>query len=323
MSRPDSFAVNELQLKGASPLRATVPIRSLLNRKVVGPERIIAALLVKNRPDETNSLPVVTEVELPSVARDISSRGIAAIKLFVDSYAPSRDAHEVFDSDGLSPRSISAIKSAVPNLCIITDTCLCSYTTDGACALTKTEDGSIDEKATFERLTKLAENQVKAGADIVGPAPMMSGAVAAIRHHLDALSFGHVPLMPHLSWRSSLYRAYRSAMSTGDGSQRQAFQIDTTRPEQFIETGKQLKEEGANLIQVQPGLFSLDLVQPLRESLNIPIALYSVSGEFLMMKKMSSSEDEFQEILLEHASVCLRGAADFLVTYAWKELTSK
>ncbi|WP_428306707.1 hypothetical protein [Lacipirellula sp.] len=317
---PDSILANDLKLAGASPLRATPPVRSLLSAPVVVPHRIIAAILVKGDDAPHAVLPTFVEDELEGVAKQLSSRGIKAVKVFVDSYAPSHDASAVYDANGLSPRAISKLKSAAPEICVITDTCLCSYTDQGNCALTS-QSGEIDEDATFEKFRALADIQLKAGADILGPAPMMNGAVSALRKHLDATGYRHVPLMPHLSWRSTLYRTYRAAMNTGLGIQRQAFQIDPTRPEQFLSMGERLKYEGADIIQMQPGLFSLDMASRMREHLQMPVALYSVSGEYAMMKAACTSNDEFKEILHEHATACLRSGVDFIVTYAWQELT--
>jgi len=320
MVLPDNISANNINLAGASPLRATAPVRALLSSQLVVPERIIAAILVKNNADPNALLPTFVENELGDLARQIFARGIRAVKLFVDSYDPSPDSTAVYDTKGLSARAIAKLKNAVPELCVIIDTCLCSYTDGGDCAIT-TQDGVIDEDATFEKFKALAENQLKAGADIIGPAPMMNGVVAAVRSHLNSINYKHVPLMPHLSWRSSLYRTYRTTMNTGQGSQRQAFQIDPTRPELFLIMGKQLKEEGADIIQLQPGLFSLDMIKQIKDSLQMPVALYSVSGEYEMMKSPCRNGDDFKEVVHEHATVCLRNGADFLVTYAWQELT--
>ncbi len=320
MANPDDILSNDLNLIGANPVRATVPVRRLLSKDLAFPSSCIAALLLIAGDKRDTCLPVVSETDLPDVARQIHDRGIKGVKLFVDSYAPSSDASEVGNTDSLYIRALRILKNEVPELCVITDTCLCSYTSDGACAITN-KDGSVDHDTTFSRLEALAENQVRAGADIIGPAPMMDGAVGTLRRHLDSIGFQHIPLMPHLSWRSSLYRVYRNTMQTGDGLQRQAFQIDPSRTEYFFEMGMQMKREGAAIIQLQPGLLSIDVVGALKKRANVPLALYSVSGEYAMMRMSAAGESEFQALLHEHATVCLRSGADYLITYAWRELT--
>jgi porphobilinogen synthase len=162
--------------------------------------------------------------------------------------------------------------------------------------------------------------QVEAGADIIGPAAMLDGAVSRIKEAIQAHANRPIPIMPNLTLRSCLYRTYRTEMRTGAGTQRQAFQIDPTRPEQYFSMGRQMAREGADLLMLQPGLFSLDLIAQMKAETSLPVGIYSVSGEFSMFRALSKNDEEFFDILIEHATASRRAGSDFIVTYAWREI---
>lgn len=305
---------------GTNPLRGRSTVRALMRKDLV-PSRLIAAILVVDEPRQTSKLPMVAESDLATTAKLIASLGIRAVKVFVESKVKTLDGLESINPNSLGIRAISRIKESAPELCIISDTCLCSYTTDGRCVLTNS-DASIDKERTIATLLQQSDAQLKAGADIIGAAPMIDGAVKSLKLQLGHLGLDNIPIMPHLTWRSSLYRLFRSEMSTGSGYQREGFQIDPSCPDQFLAMARAMAVEGADILQLQPGLFSMDAVRDLRMQLPLPIALYSVSGEYHMMRSLSSNEETFFEILYEHAVASFRSGADYLVTYAWKELAS-
>ena len=319
MAKLDNTYNTNQRILGTNPLRARGAVRAFMHREIVNSSRIIAALLIVETQREGSPIPVVPIGDIERVAQLAASLGISAVKVFVESHVKSDDGSEAINDDGLMVRAIKAIKQAAPQLCVITDTCLCSYTTDGDCVLLNS-DASIDRERTLSLLAKQTDLQLSAGADVVGPAPMFDGAVSYLRSHLDGTGQDNVPLMPHLTWRSPLYRTYRSVMNTGTGNQREGFQIDPACPDQFLSMASAMAKEGASIIQLQPGLYSLDIVHSLKSTLSVPIALYSVSGEYRMLRSLGSDDKSFFDALYEHATVSLRTGADYLLTYAWSEI---
>ncbi|MFY0562538.1 hypothetical protein ACN28E_01740 [Archangium lansingense] len=317
MSRHDNIHSNSREILGTNPLRATKPVRDFTSStRRVRPGELVAALLVVEPGSESNGpLPMIPLDKLGQHVGEIKRNGIRAVKVFSMAKLKDTTASGALDSNNLALAAIKAIKDATPDLCVITDTCLCSYTANGDCILRRPE-GDLDMARSFEILSSQALMQVEAGADIIGPAPVADGAVAAIRQRLDSNGRRHVPIMPHLTSRSALYRGYRDAMRTGFGEQRQGFQIDPMRTDQFLAMARHLVSEGADILMMQPSLFSGDLIDKVKVESKRMTGVFSVSGEYLMFKTASSSED----ILLEHATGIIRAGADFVVSYGALEL---
>jgi porphobilinogen synthase len=278
---------------------------------------VTALLVVEDDMEATGDLPLVPISKLSSHIKEVESLGMRAVKLFVKSAHKTNEADDAINPNNLSVRAIKISKDASPNICVITDTCLCTYTTNGDCIL-QSNDGSLCWTRSFDVLAQQALLQVEAGADIIGPATMAVGSIAAIRAALDAAGT-NTPIMPHLTLRSALYRNYRSEMNTGNGIQRQVFQIDPVRVEHYVEMGRQFLKEGADILMMQPSLFSFDLIKTVKEQTGAMTGIFSTSGEYIMMNGSPGGIDLF----LEHASAAIRAGADFLVTYAGVELAKK
>jgi porphobilinogen synthase len=313
--RTDNIYRITSDVQGVNPAKANSTVRRFLQRDLVQPADVVAAILVSEDGCNSKELPVVHEGKLPSVARSIASLGIRAVKIFASVQKKDRSAASSHNASGLHLRAIRAIKKAEPSLCVITDTCLCSFTPGGDCVL-RAKNGSCDVDATYKVLLQQIALQIEAGADVIGPATMLDGLVREIRMKFGAT----LPIMPHLTWRSSLFRPYRSLMATGGGHQRQAFQIDPSRPDLHHQMAASMVAEGATMLMCQPGLFSLDMVHFTKLLTNVPVGIYSVSGEYVMFSRLGRSASDFFDILYEHATASKRCGADFLVTYAWKEL---
>ena len=316
MSRHDNIHSNSREVLGTHPLRAAKPVRDFMSARRVRPSELVAALLAGEPGSEGNGpLPTIPLDKLGEHVREIKRNGIRAVKVFSMARRKDANASEALDLNNLALAAIKTIKDATPDLCVITDTCLCGYTANGDCVL-RTPEGVPDVTRSFEILSAQALMQAEAGADIIGPAPVADGAVAAIRQRLDSNGKRHVPTMPHLTFRSALYRGYRNAMRTGSGEQRQGFQIDPVRSDQYLAMARCLVSEGADILMIQPSLFSGDLIDKVKGESKCMTGVFSVSGEYLMFKSASGSED----ILLEHATGAIRAGADFVVSYGALEL---
>lgn len=316
MSRHDNIHSNSRGVLGTNPLRATRPVRDFMSTRRVRPSEFVAALLVVEPGSECNGpLPMIPLNELGRHAGELKRNGIRAVKVFSMAKLKDATASEALDPNNLALSAIKSIKDATPDLCVITDTCLCSYTANGDCIL-RTPEGGLDMARSFDTLSSQALMQAEAGADIIGPAPVADGAVAAIRQRLDSNGKQHVPMMPHLTFRSSLYRGYRDVMRTGAGEQRQGLQIDPMRTDQFLAMARRLVSEGADILMIQPSLFSGDLIDKVKGESKCMTGVFSVSGEYLIFKNTPSTED----ILLEHATGIIRAGADFVVSYGALEL---
>lgn len=319
MNESDNCFSQTEGVEGSRPLQSNAAVRRFVSRPTIEASSIVAALLVSNESGGSQELPLVSESDIPKVAKEIWSLGIKSLKVFVKVSAGDKNHRLAIGDTDFAIRILAAIKNAEPRLCVITDTCLCSFTIEGECAIAG-KNGAHDAEATFALLGQLAINQRRAGADIIGPAPMMGGAVAAIRKHLKEHGLSKTPIMPHLTMRSALYREYRQEMATGSGEQRQGFQVDPSMRDIYLLAALQMRDEGADLLMLQPSLFTMDLVESVRRATGLLAGVYSVSGEYLMMKRSASSPRHFYELLLEHALASRRSGAHFIVTYAWREL---
>jgi len=316
METQDNIYENSSNIFGINRLRGTKPVRQFMATYRIEPRQIIVAVLVTEEHEvRFDGLPTVTIDKLGAYAISIQEQGIHAVKLFTKSTNKSKDAAEAICKENLSLRAIKAVKEYTPNMCVITDTCLCSYTENGDCVL-RDNNGILDVKKSFDILSTHALMQVEAGADILGPAIMAEGAIRAIRDKLNNEHKNHVPIMPHLTLRTALYRGYRERMDTGNGEQRQAFQIDPIRTDQYLSMAKSFLSEGADILMMQPSLFSFDLISYIKEKTGVMTGVFSVSGEYMMFKNTPYSQDMFYE----HATAAIRAGADFIVTYGGLEL---
>jgi len=281
----------------------------------------------ENLSREIPSMPGVFQYSvdrLEEEARELTRLKIPAVILF--GVPPEKDSvgSGAYDPDGIIPGAIRAIKAASPELMVITDICLCEYTDHGHCGIIK--DGpygkDIDNDSTLELLVREALAHVHAGADMVAPSDMMDGRVDAIRTALDENGFDHVPIMAYSAkFASAFYGPFRdaaySAPSFGD---RKSYQMDPPNAREALREVALDIEEGADIVMVKPALAYLDLVRLIRESYNIPLACYNVSGEYSMVKAAARMGwlDE-KKIALEMLLGMKRAGADLILTYWAKD----
>jgi porphobilinogen synthase len=318
----DSFPKTRLRR-----LRKNKKIRELLQEVRLSASDLIAPVFVQeglSKPEDIESLPGIMRLPLESIAdeaREIVSLGIPAVIVF--GIPSKKDDHgtSAFDDHGIVQRAVSLIRKEVGDeVAIVTDVCLCQYTTKGHCGLVN--DGTIDNDRSIETLAKIAVSQARAGADIVAPSAMMDGQVKAIRQGLDENGFNDVAIMSYSAKHASpLYAPFRDAAhSAPQFGDRKSYQLSYTNPNEAIREIELDIHEGADIVMVKPAIAYLDLIYRARQLFNVPLAAYSVSGEYALIKAAAKQGmiDE-NAVMLELLTSIKRAGADIIITYFAKQ----
>jgi porphobilinogen synthase len=273
---------------------------------------------------EVKSMPGVYQMSLDILVeecKEVASLGIPAIILFGIPEHKDEVGSEAYDDEGIIQRAVRAIKKEVKNLLVITDVCLCEYTSHGHCGLVR--DGEILNDETVELLVKEAVSHAKAGADMVAPSDMMDGRVAAIRQGLDENGFSKIPIMSYaVKYSSGYYGPFRdaaeSAPSFGD---RRSHQMDEANTDEAIREAESDILEGADIIMIKPAGPYMDIIRRVKDKFNIPLAAYQVSGEYSMIKAAGKLEwiDE-KRVMIESLLGIKRAGADMILTYFAKDM---
>jgi len=258
-------------------------------------------------------LSVDNAVEL---AKKIAALGIPAVEVFGLPEYKDEIGSSAWDMTSPVQRAITAIKTAVPELVIVGDVCLCQYTTHGHCG--KLCGHYVDNDETLKLLQKVAVSQAEAGADVVAPSDMMDGRVAAIRDALDAKNFRNVSVMSYaVKYASGYYAPFRDAAdSAPQFGDRKQYQMDFANVREALKEVELDLAEGADIIMIKPALAYLDVVTKVRERINRPVAVYNVSGEYAMVKAAAANGwiDE-QRIVTENLTAMKRAGSDMIITY--------
>lgn len=253
---------------------------------------------------------------LAGLARDVANGGIPAVILFGLPSSKDEMGSGAYAADGIVQQAVGAIKDAVPELLVITDTCLDEYTSHGHCGVIR--DGDVDNDATLALLARAAVTQADAGADIVAPSDMMDGRVAAIRAALDGSGHVGVPILSYAAkYASSFYGPFRDAADCAPQfGDRRSYQMDPANAREAVREVELDLAEGADMVMVKPALPYLDIVRDVRSHFNIPVAAYNVSGEYSMLKAAVANGwlDE-RSAVLETLTSIARAGADMIVTY--------
>jgi porphobilinogen synthase len=273
---------------------------------------------------EVKSMPGVYQMSIDILVeecKEVASLGIPAIILFGIPEHKDEVGSEAYDDEGIIQRAVRAIKKEVKNLLVITDVCLCEYTSHGHCGLVR--DGEILNDETVELLVKEAVSHAKAGADMVAPSDMMDGRVAAIRQGLDENGFSKIPIMSYaVKYSSGYYGPFRdaaeSAPSFGD---RRSHQMDEANTDEAIREAESDILEGADIIMIKPAGPYMDIIRRVKDKFNIPLAAYQVSGEYSMIKAAGKLEwiDE-KRVMIESLLGIKRAGADMILTYFAKDM---
>lgn len=266
--------------------------------------------------------------ELVKEVEEVAKLGIPAVLLFGIPERKDEWGSEAYDENGIIQLAIRTIKRAVPELIVITDVCLCEYTSHGHCGIVReTPNGfEVDNDATLEVLAKEAVSHAAAGADMVAPSDMMDGRVKAIREALDENGFSHVPIMSYAAkMASAFYGPFREAAeSAPQFGDRRGYQMDFANKREALREIALDLEEGADIVMIKPALAYLDIIAAARERFDVPIAAYNVSGEYAMVKaaaKMGWLDEE--RIVWEILTAIKRAGADLIITYFAKDVARR
>jgi porphobilinogen synthase len=258
--------------------------------------------------------------ELLKECKDAASMGIPAVLLFGVPRDKDPRGTEAYAEDGIIQQAVRAVKDTIPDLLVITDVCLCEYTSHGHCGVV--EDGRVKNDPTLELIARTAVSHAEAGADVVAPSDMMDGRVAAIREGLDETGFPETPIMAYSAkYASAFYDPFREAAdSTPQFGDRRSYQMD---PANAVEAMREVAldvDEGADIVMVKPALPYLDIISRVKAEFGLPVAAYSVSGEYAMLKAAGQLGwlDE-ERAMLEALTGIRRAGADIIITYFAKD----
>jgi len=302
-------------------LRRTSGLRDMVREQRVAPADLIQPLFVHTGADRSpiDSMPGqyhLSPAAAAEAAAAVHAAGVPAVLLFGIPDTKDDVASSAYDEDGIAQRAIREITRAAPGLAVITDVCLCQYTSHGHCGLLR--DGEVDNDLTLELLAETAVSHAAAGAHIVAPSDMMDGRVGAIRAALDSEGHAGVSILAYSAkFASAFYGPFRdaahSAPSEGD---RRGYQMDPANGREAVREALLDIEEGADMVMVKPAMPYLDVIRRVRESTLAPLAAYQVSGEYAMIAAAAARGlvDE-RAAVLESLAAIKRAGADMIVTY--------
>lgn len=316
-----TFPVKRLRRLRYNPL-----IRDMVRETELSKNDFIYPLFVvpgDNIKKEIKSMPGVFQLSTDNIVKEcneVSLLGIPAVILFGIPSHKDEKGSEAYDPEGIIQRAVRAIKSEVKNLLVITDVCMCEYTSHGHCGLLNGEEILNDE--TLELLAKEALTHAQAGADIIAPSDMMDGRVAAIRKILDENGFEKIPIMSYAAkYASGYYGPFRDAAeSTPAFGDRRSHQMDIGNALEALREVETDIEEGADIVMVKPAGPYLDIIQMVKDKFGMPTAAYQVSGEYAMIKAAGQNGwiDE-ERVMIESLTAIKRAGADMFLTYFAKD----
>jgi porphobilinogen synthase len=308
-------------------LRATHALRGLVRETRLSPADFVYPMFVAHGIDRREPIEAMPGVDHLSIAHAVSEAGdaqalgIPAVLLFGLPAAKDEEGSGAWDDEGIVQLVTRAIKEAHPELIVITDLCLCEYTSHGHCGVVR-PDGSVDNDATLDLLARTAVSQARAGVDIIAPSDMMDGRVGAIRAALDEYGYAETPILSYSAkFASAFYGPFRvaadSAPAFGD---RRGYQMDPANGDEAIRESRLDVEEGADILMVKPALPYLDLIRRIKDETSMPLAAYNVSGEYAMLKAAAAAGymDE-RAAVLEALTSIRRAGADIVITYHAKD----
>jgi porphobilinogen synthase len=307
-------------------LRRTETLRALVRENRVDVGDLIYPMFVvesKGVKEEISSMPGIFRYspdQLKPEIEEIAGLKIPAVLLFGIPGNKDEIGSSAYHPGGVVQQAIRVIKASVPELIVITDVCLCEYTSHGHCGIVN--KGQVDNDQTLPLLAKMALSHVEAGADIVAPSDMMDGRVGAIREAMDKDGYEHVPILAYAAkYASAFYGPFREAAeSTAQFGDRRSYQMDPSNVREALREIEQDIAEGADIIMIKPALAYLDVIWRARNSFNYPLAAYNVSGEYAMVKAAAQKGwlDE-RMVVRETLTAIKRAGADIILTYHARE----
>lgn len=307
-------------------LRMTETLRSMVRETELSKNDFIYPLFIvpgTNVKKEVSSMPGVYQMSIDEIVREcieVKSLGIPAVILFGIPEHKDEVGSEAYDELGIVQQAIRAIKKEVPELFVITDVCLCEYTSHGHCGIVRGNEILNDE--SVELLAREALTHAQAGADMVAPSDMFDGRVKAIRAILDQNGFHNLPIMSYAAkYASGFYGPFREAAeSTPRFGDRRSHQMDPANSDEALREVQTDIEEGADIVMVKPAMPCLDIIRRVKDTFQIPTAAYNVSGEYSMVKAAAKMGwIDGQRIMMEMLTAIKRAGADLIITYFAKE----
>lgn len=303
-------------------LRSNDVLRKMVRETHLSPDDLIYPMFVtfgKGVRKKISSMPGCFQMSVDEIvkeAQNVYKLGIPAIILFGIPEHKDEKGSEAYNAKGVVQQAIKAIKNKVPELIVITDVCMCEYMSHGHCGIVK--NGKVMNDQTLDLLAKEALSHAKAGADIVAPSDMMDGRVAVIRDILDSNGFEELPIISYAAkYSSAFYGPFREAAeSVPSFGDRKSYQMDPANRREAIKEVALDIEEGADIVMVKPALSYMDIISDIKDSFDVPVAAYNVSGEYSMVKAAAKMGwiDEMK-VVMEILTSLKRAGADLIFTY--------
>lgn len=310
-------------------LRINKATRNLVRETKLNVEDLIYPLFIvegENIKNEISSLPDVYHFSLDMLEeeiKEIKNLGIEHVILFGIPHEHEKDVcgSESYNNSGIIQRAVRKIKEIEPNMNVVTDVCMCEYTSHGHCGIL-TEDGYVDNDKTLEYLGKIAVSHAKSGADMIAPSDMMDGRIKAIREALDKAGFVHIPIMSYsVKYASTFYGPFREAANSAPAfGDRKTYQMDPANTNEALVEAELDILEGADILMVKPALSYLDVIRRVKDNYNLPLAAYNVSGEYAMLKSAVKNGILSEDAIYESVMSIKRAGSDIIITYFAKEL---
>lgn len=308
-------------------LRANANIRSMVRETRISKDSLIYPMFFEegeNIFEEIESMPGQYRMSIDrcdGVIKELLDAGVKSVILFGIPKHKDEVGSEAYHDHGIVQEAVRYIKKNYPDIYVIGDVCMCEYTSHGHCGILKGHD--VDNDTTIKYIAKIALSQVEAGADMVAPSDMMDGRVGEIRKLLDANGYKNIPIMSYSAkYASAFYGPFRAAADSAPAfGDRKTYQMDVHNIREALKEVYDDVEEGADIVMVKPAMSFLDVVAKVKEITDIPVAAYSVSGEYAMVKSAAKNGfiDE-EKIMCEMAVSAFRAGADIYITYYAKEL---
>ena len=309
-------------------LRKTGVLRGMVRETELTPAHLVQPLFVELGEGGRTPIGAMPGVDRLSISQaveeagEVHALGVPAVLLFGIPAQKDEQGSGAYDEEGVVQLAVRALKEAHPELVVITDVCLCAYTSHGHCGVVL-EDGTVDNDISLELLAKTAISHARAGADAVAPSDMMDGRVGALRAQLDADGFKELPIVAYSAkFASAFYGPFReaagSAPSFGD---RRSYQMDPANAEEAVREALLDVSEGADMVMVKPALPYLDVIRRVKEATRVPVAAYNVGGEYAMVKAGAAAGflDE-RAVVLEMLTAIRRAGADVVISYHAKDV---
>ncbi len=309
-------------------LRRTGLLRGMVRETELTPAHLVQPLFVQLGTDSRTPIEAMPGVDRLSISQAVDEAGAAheagvpAVLLFGIPAEKDDSGTGAYDDEGVVQLAVRAIRDAHPELVVITDVCLCGYTSHGHCGVLR-PDGAIDNDLSLELLAKTAISHARAGADAVAPSDMMDGRVGALRSQLDAEDLKETPIVAYSAkFASAFYGPFREAAGSAPAfGDRRSYQMDPANADEAVREALLDVEEGADVVMVKPALAYLDVIRRVKEATRVPVAAYSVSGEYAMLEAAAAAGYiDRRTAVLEALTSIRRAGADIVITYHAREV---